>query len=97
MSKDSNNQSRRKFLKKLGIGSVSMIGLIAVEPFKAVAFRQDDKKVPVGASADNKMTYRVNRHTNDKVSLLGYGMTPLPVGLSAGLVRIRMCSQHYRA
>lgn len=78
MSKDSNNQSRRKFLKNLGIGSVSMIGLIAVEPFKAVAFRQDDKKVPAGSSADNKMTYRVNRHTNDKVSLLGYGMMPLP-------------------
>lgn len=78
MSKDSNNQSRRKFLKNLGIGSVSMIGLIAVEPFKAVAFRQDDKKVPVGSSADNKMTYRVNRHTNDKVSLLGYGMMRLP-------------------
>jgi predicted aldo/keto reductase-like oxidoreductase len=78
MSKDSHNQSRRRFLKNLGIGSASMIGLMAVEPFKAVAFGQDEKTLPDGASVNNKMTYRVNRHTNDKLSLLGYGMMRLP-------------------
>jgi predicted aldo/keto reductase-like oxidoreductase len=40
--------------------------------------KQDGNKLPGGAVQDNKMTYRVNRHTNDKVSLLGYGMMRLP-------------------
>lgn len=78
MSEDKQKQSRRQFLKHLGRGGASIIGLMATEPFRAIAQNPREKKSTDAATADNRMTYRVNRHTNDKVSLLGYGMMRLP-------------------
>ncbi len=78
MSEDKQKQSRRQFLKHLGRGGASVIGLMAVKPFSAMAHSADGNKVSVVPAADNRMTYRVNRSTNDKVSLLGYGMMRLP-------------------
>ena len=78
MSKDLHDKSRRRFLRNIGVGGVSMIGLMAVDPFKAMALKQENNnKLPNGVQ-DNKMTFRVNRHTDDRVSLLGYGMMRLP-------------------
>lgn len=68
--------SRRQFLRSLGLGGASVFGLMAAEPFKA--FASGETPHPVMQADDNKMTYRVNSHSGDKVSLLGYGMMRLP-------------------
>ena len=52
--KDSPNMNRREFLKRLGIGTGSAIGMMAFEPLSALA--QSEKKDTV---IDNRMTYRV--------------------------------------
>ena len=76
MTDNKHNAGRRQFLKSLGLGGASMFGLMAMEPFQAVAkAKQTDVK---GGAEDKKMPYRVNRSTNDTVSLLGYGMMRLP-------------------
>ena len=64
--------SRRQFLKRLGFGSA----LMAVSPLGALASpsRSDDSP----ASADNRMTYRVQNGSGESVSLLGFGMMRLP-------------------
>lgn len=65
--------SRRTFLRLFGAGTVAA-GSAAVIGCKqegsTTASRQEP---PVG-----KMTYRVNHNTQDKVSILGYGMMRLP-------------------
>ena len=75
-----NDMERRKFLKQLGIGTASAIGLMAMEPLKA--FSEVDKlrgsNHKNALPSDNAMTYRVNHHSGDKVSLLGFGMMRLP-------------------
>ncbi|MCI6619508.1 MAG: aldo/keto reductase [Prevotella sp.] len=70
--------NRREFIKKLSFGSASAVAMMAFEPIKAIAAPLNEPLQPV-PSPDNNMTYRVNRHTNDKVSLLGYGMMRLPM------------------
>ena len=77
MAQDNHNSGRRQFLKSLGIGGASMFGMMALEPFRAVARTTKDDAPQVGA-ASGKMTYRFNRKSNDAVSLLGYGMMRLP-------------------
>ena len=67
--------SRRDFLKKLGIGTASTAAMMIMEPFSSFAGEKDDTPV---VPEDNKMTYRVNRRSGDKVSLLGFGMMRLP-------------------
>ena len=67
-----NKMDRRHFIRSLGIGSASMMAL-AVSPVRG--FGKERKTV---APANTKMTYRVNHHSKDKVSLLGYGMMRLP-------------------
>ena len=75
MKTNKNNPiSRRDFIKKLGIGTASTAALMVMEPFSMMAKKQDGN-TSVG---DNKMTYRVNRRSGDKVSLLGFGMMRLP-------------------
>ena len=71
--KDCPNMNRREFLKRLGIGTGSAIGMMAFEPLSALA--QSDKKE---ATADNRMTYRVQHGSGKQVSLLGFGMMRLP-------------------
>ena len=69
-----NNINRRSFLKRLGIG-VSVTGLTLAGC--------DGAGKKVASSAKNKsigeMTYRVNRNSGDKVSLLGYGCMRWPM------------------
>ena len=65
--------NRREFLKRLGIGTGSAIGMMAFEPLSALA--QSEKKDTV---IDNRMTYRVQHGSGKQVSLLGFGMMRLP-------------------
>ena len=65
--------NRREFLKRLGIGTGSAIGMIALEPLSALA--QGENKE---TTADNRMTYRVQHGSGKQVSLLGFGMMRLP-------------------
>lgn len=75
-----NNLTRREFLKRLGMGmgSAAMLGMGTIASFA------DPKKhfIPINANHHSQemgnMTYRINRHTQDKISLLGYGMMRLP-------------------
>ena len=74
--KEPNDNSRREFLKKLGIGTASAIGLMVLEPLRVFADSPAPKRP--ADQTPNQMTYRVNHHTGDKVSLLGFGMMRLP-------------------
>ena len=69
--------SRRNFLKLLGGGAVTtaavLTGCKSKTETKAVSEYTKQVEPPVG-----KMTYRTNPKTNEKVSILGYGMMRLP-------------------
>ena len=73
------NISRRSFLKLFGAGTVAtaatLVGCKKGDKAGEQAAEEYKNQVepPVG-----KMTYRVNPKTNEKVSLLGYGMMRLP-------------------
>ena len=67
-----NELNRREFLKRLGVTSASAVLMVGLGPFSP--FGKDEERIVVS----NDMTYRVNRKTGDKVSLLGYGMMRLP-------------------
>ncbi len=62
--------NRRQFLRTLGLGTA----MVALNPMEVLG--QEKKIAP--ASADNKMTYRVQNGTGERVSLLGFGMMRLP-------------------
>ena len=65
--------SRRQFLKISGGAAVASSTLLAAcknKDGEGAASKQEPPK--------DKMTYRINPNTNDKVSLLGYGMMRLP-------------------
>ncbi len=68
--------TRRNFLKTLGGGVIASSALLS-------ACRNAASDSTDSASADGQqpgeMTYRTNRNTGEKVSLLGYGMMRLPV------------------
>jgi len=73
---DKNNRqdmSRREFLRRMGMGAGSAVALMALEPLNMLA-HGDDKP----ASADNRMTYRVQHGSGEQISLLGFGMMRLP-------------------
>lgn len=68
--------SRRNFLKVLGAGSVATsAALIGCRPDNKVSAEGG----ALGEVPTDKMTYRVNPHTGDKVSLLGYGCMRWPL------------------
>lgn len=75
MNPNRNDMNRRKFLHKLGIGAGSALAMMAIKPLNAFAADIDD---PAQTPADNRMTYRVQHGSGDKVSLLGFGMMRLP-------------------
>lgn len=70
------NISRRDFLKVFGgAAAASATVLTACKNNKKSEIKTSDKSMrPRG-----EMTFRTNHNTNDKVSLLGYGMMRLPV------------------
>lgn len=61
---------RREFLKRLGLGAVASSSLLS-------SCKNGDKNFLEEAHPE-KMTYRINPKTKDKVSLLGYGCMRLP-------------------
>ena len=69
--------SRRSFLRMLGAGSVAtaatLVGCKNAKDASETDEYQNQVEPPKG-----KMTYRTNPKTEDKVSLLGYGMMRLP-------------------
>lgn len=60
--------NRRDFLKTIGVGSV-----ITTAAIYGCNTKESNGDVPIG-----KMTYRTNRNSGDKVSILGYGCMRLP-------------------
>ena len=64
--------NRRGFLKLLGGSAVAASGVLA-------ACRSDKGGSTLPEPQREKMTYRTNPNTGDRVSLLGYGMMRLPV------------------
>ncbi len=73
------NISRRSFLKLFGAGTVATAAAVVgcKNPDKAGEQAADEYKNQVEPPKD-KMTFRTNPRTGDKVSLLGYGMMRLP-------------------
>ncbi|MDU1890841.1 MAG: aldo/keto reductase [Dysgonomonas sp.] len=75
-NKDKREVSRRNFLKALGAGSaVTTTTLIGCRPNNTVSAEGG----MIGEVPTDKMTYRINPHTGDKVSLLGYGCMRWPL------------------
>ena len=73
MEKQENNRyklTRRDFLKTLGVAGVATAGLSACTGKDTT---QSNAAIPT-----DKMTYRTNHSTGDKVSILGFGMMRLP-------------------
>lgn len=76
MKKENNDMNRRQFLQRLGMGAGSALAMMAMEPLSVLA-----KTKPGGLHYDadeNKMTYRVQHGSGEKISLLGFGMMRLP-------------------
>ena len=73
----SSNISRRSFLKLLGTGAIATTATLMGCKSKDDDSAPDDYKRQSEPPKD-KMTYRTNPTTGDKVSLLGYGMMRLP-------------------
>ena len=69
----SKNISRREFIKTMGVAGIATAGLSS-----CVGSKKDAKELPEGDVPKDKMTYRVNPTTGDKVSILGFGMMRLP-------------------
>lgn len=78
MDKKSKGVSRRDFLKRMGITVGSTALAMTLEPLSAFGKEGEPKNSKHPMTSANGMTYRINRHTGDKVSLLGYGMMRLP-------------------
>jgi hypothetical protein len=75
-NKNKREISRRNFFKALGAGSVvTTAAIYGCKPKnKAIAEGSAIGEVPT-----DKMTYRINPNTGDKVSLLGYGCMRWPL------------------
>ena len=68
--------SRRNFLKALGAGSVATTAtMYGCKPNNTVSAEGGS----IGEVPTDKMTYRIHPHTEDKVSLLGYGCMRWPL------------------
>ena len=72
--------SRRDFLKAAGAGAVvATAAMYGCKPKNTVSAEGGQ----VGEVPTDKMTYRINPHTGDKVSLLGYGCMRWPLRKNA--------------
>lgn len=74
MGNKKSDMNRRQFLHKLGLGAAVM----AIEPMSVLAGETARPQTNVGGEEQNRMTYRVQHRSGDKVSLLGFGMMRLP-------------------
>ena len=78
MKKEHEDMNRRQFLQKLGWGTGSALAMMAMEPLNVLA-GNSAKPGQLRYDADeNKMTYRVQHGSGEKISLLGFGMMRLP-------------------
>ncbi len=68
------NIDRRDFFKLLGGGAVASSALLAACKKNEIVNGTSNQEPPIG-----KMTYRVDPHTKNKISLLGFGMMRLPM------------------
>jgi predicted aldo/keto reductase-like oxidoreductase len=78
MKKDSNDMSRRQFLQKLGFGAGSALAMMAMDPLNVLAGNTPRPQNLRYDADENKMTYRVQHGSGEKISLLGFGMMRLP-------------------
>ena len=78
MNDKRNDMNRRQFIKHIGTGTLSAMALMSLEPLNVFAKNTTPSAPQTMQDGAPKMTYRVNHHTNDKVSLLGFGMMRLP-------------------
>lgn len=78
MNDKKNDMNRRQFIKHIGTGTLSAMALMSLEPLNVFAKNTTPSAPQTKQDGAPKMTYRVNHHTNDKVSLLGFGMMRLP-------------------
>jgi len=74
--------SRRSFLKLFGTGTAATTAAVIT----GCGNNKQTTEALVEPPTD-KMTYRVNPNTNDRVSLLGYGMMRLPIEGGQGAAR----------
>ena len=80
--KNDKNMNRREFLRRLGAGTaVSAAVLAGCGPDKSASSHLAQGEIPT-----DKMTYRTNPKTGEKVSLLGYGCMRWPT-VSGGSAR----------
>ena len=70
--------SRRQFLRKLGLGAGSALALMAMDPLSVLAGNREKPGTLKYHADENKMTYRVQHGSGEKISLLGFGMMRLP-------------------
>ena len=74
---DKHNMSRRHFLKVAGGTAVASSAIIAACSDKNT--QNGGEAISAADVPKDKMTYRTNPNSGDRVSLLGYGMMRLPV------------------
>ena len=74
MKNKNNNIDRREFIKRLGAGS--LLTAAAFTGCKSNSLKMDSSAM--GEVPSDKMTYRTNHNTGDKVSILGYGCMRWP-------------------
>lgn len=74
MKNKNNNIDRREFIKRLGAGS--LLTAAAFTGCKSNSLKMDSSAM--GEIPTDKMTYRTNHNTGDKVSILGYGCMRWP-------------------
>ena len=72
---ENNNISRKEFLQV--VGATTAVSAIALSGCKSESYEKETT-YSLGDIPKDKMTYRVNHNTGDKVSILGYGMMRLP-------------------
>ena len=78
MKKENNDINRRQFLQRLGLGAGSALAMMAMEPLNVFAGKSAKPGALKYDADENKMTYRVQHGSGEKISLLGFGMMRLP-------------------
>lgn len=75
----SNNISRRKFFKYVGLGAAGTLAVSCIgKNGDKDSTNGSDGLRPADPGIKGEMTYRTNHNTGDKVSILGYGCMRLP-------------------